>query len=68
MVNDLKARGVAQALGIKIIGTLGVLLLARDAGLIEQLKPLLDDLIKIGAYISNSLYHRILKDAGEEVT
>jgi len=64
-LNDLKARGVAHALGIKIIGTLGILRLAKDAGLTEKTKPLLDELTKIGAYISSDLYNRILKDAGE---
>jgi predicted nucleic acid-binding protein len=64
-INDLKARGVAHALGIKIIGTLGILQLAKEGGIIKQIKPLLDELIKIGAYLSSSLYTRILKDAGE---
>lgn len=64
-INDLKARGIASALGIKVIGTLGILLLAKDKGLIKEIRPLLDKLRKIGAYISNSLYIRILKDVGE---
>jgi|SRR3989304_5273956 len=65
-INDLKARGIAGALGIKVIGTLGVLLLAKDKGLLKEIRPLLDELRKIGAYISNSLYLRILKDVGED--
>lgn len=64
-LNDLKARGIAHALGIKIIGTLGILLLSKDMGLIQEIKPLIDKLRKIGAYISDSLYNRVLKDAGE---
>ena len=64
-INDLKARGIAHALGIKIIGTLGILLLAKDKGLIQEIKPLMEKLRKNGAYVSNSLYNRILEDAGE---
>lgn len=64
-VNDLKARGIAHALGIKVIGTLGILRLAKDKGLIQEIKPLLDELIKIGAYIGKGLYKRILEDVGE---
>lgn len=64
-INDLKARGVAHALGIRIIGTLGILLLAKEKGLIQKIQPVIDELRKIGAYMSNSLYNRILKDAGE---
>lgn len=64
-INDLKARGIAHALEIKIIGTLGILLLAKGKGLIQEIKPVIDELRKIGAYVSKNLYNRILKDAGE---
>ena len=64
-INDLKARGVASAMGVKIIGTLGILRLAKDRGMLKQIKPLLDELRKVGAYISNVLYNRMLKDVGE---
>lgn len=64
-INDLNARGIANALGVKIIGTLGTLRLAKDRGMLKQIKPLLDELRKVGAYISNDLYNRILKDVGE---
>lgn len=64
-INDLKARGIAQAMGINVIGTLGILRLAKDAGLLKKIKPLLDELRKIGAYISGELYKRILKDVKE---
>ena len=64
-INDLKARGVASAMGVKIIGTLGILRLAKDRGMLKQVKPLLDELRKVGAYISNVLYNRMLKDVGE---
>ena len=39
--------------------------LAKDNGLIQEIKPLIDKLRKIGAYISDSLYNRVLEDAGE---
>ncbi|MDD5434863.1 MAG: DUF3368 domain-containing protein [Nitrospira sp.] len=64
-INDLKARGIARALEVRIIGTLGILLLAKDRGLINEIKPIMEKLRTIGAYISSSLYNRILKDAGE---
>ena len=64
-INDLQARGVASAMGVKIIGTLGILRLAKGRGMLKQIKPLLDELRKVGAYISNVLYNRMLKDVGE---
>ena len=38
-INDLKARGVASAMGVHIIGTLGILRLAKDRGMVKQVKP-----------------------------
>lgn len=64
-INDLKARGIAHAMGVKIIGSLGILRLAKDKGLLKEIKPSLDELRKIGAYIRDELYRRILIDAGE---
>lgn len=64
-INDLKARGIAHAMGVKIIGSLGILRLAKDKGLLKEIKTSLDELRKIGAYISDELYRRILIDAGE---
>lgn len=65
-INDLKARGVAHAMGVRIIGTLGILKLAKERGLLKKIKPLLDKLKEIGAYIDNGLYKRILADVKEE--
>ncbi len=64
-INDLKARGIAHAMGIKIIGTLGILCMAKDMGIVREIKPLLVELKKIGAYISDGLYKRILVDIRE---
>lgn len=67
-INDLKARGVAYAMGVKIIGSLGILRLAKDKGLLKEIRSLLDELRRIGAYISDELYQRILDDAGESAS
>lgn len=64
-VNDLKARGVAHALELNVIGMLGILRIAKDRGILKKIKPILDELKDIGAYINNNLYTRILKDVGE---
>ena len=52
-------------MGVKIIEMLGMLRIARDRGMLKQTKPLLDELRKVGAYISDSLYTRMLKDVRE---
>ena len=64
-INDLQISGVASAMGVKIIEMLGMLRIAKDRGMLKQTKPLLDELRKVGAYISDSLYTRMLKDVRE---
>jgi uncharacterized protein len=53
-------------LGLQTTGSLGVLLLAKQAGLITAVRPLLAQLQAEGFYISQPLLQRILKQAREE--
>ena len=39
LLDDARARKIAQRLGIKQIGTIGLLLRAKRQGLIEQIRP-----------------------------
>jgi predicted nucleic acid-binding protein len=65
IVDDLPARRLAAALGIPIIGTLGVLVAAKRHGLIPDVRSLLDSLIQHGFYMTPSLYGRVLTQVGE---
>jgi uncharacterized protein len=65
ILDDLAARYVAEAMGLPVIGTLGVLLQAKEAGYIAQVKPLLDMLREQGLYLTEALYARVLAIAGE---
>ena len=65
LIDERKGRLIAQNMGIKVIGTLGVLLQAKRAGLIEQIKPLLDTLVNANIRISEPLYRSILEQADE---
>lgn len=64
-MDDLAARHVARAMGLPVIGTLVVLLHAKEAGYIPQIKPLLDKLRERGLYLTETLYASILTSAGE---
>jgi predicted nucleic acid-binding protein len=66
IIDDSKGRREAKALGIKITGTLGVLLLAKERKLIEELKPLLNQIKSTNFRISQSLIYRTLAMAGEQ--
>jgi len=48
-----------------VSGTLGVLLLAKQEGLIEAVKPLMSGLIDSGLYVHRDLVDRITLLAGE---
>jgi predicted nucleic acid-binding protein len=67
VVDDLLARQVAHSLGLVFVGTVGVLLEARQKGLLSEIKPCLDDLIDLAGFrVSGELYNRVLREAGEE--
>jgi len=65
ILDDKKARRIAEELGMKIIGTIGILLKAKKASHIKQVKPLLDQLNDVDFRISDSLYRKALELAGE---
>jgi uncharacterized protein len=65
LLDDRIARRAAQCLNLNVIGTVGVLLLAKDKGFVQAVKPLLDALLQAGIYLDNSLYQSALKLAGE---
>lgn len=66
LIDERRGRLVAQRLGLSVMGLVGALLLARKQGLIESIRPLLDDLRRVaGFWVSDALYHRALYDAGE---
>ena len=65
LIDDLKARKIAKFRGLKVIGTIGILLNAVDKGFINDIKPLLDELIKQKIRISEELYEHALELANE---
>jgi len=65
LIDDQRARKVAQLNQIKLTGSQGVLLLAKHHGLISKVKPYLRNLHRSKIYISDSLICKILHLAGE---
>ena len=56
---------LAKALGITVIGTLGVILLAYKSGMIPNMKNELDNLRENGFWFSNRLYQELIKYESE---
>ena len=65
LIDELRGRKYAVHAGIKIVGTFGVILAAKQEGLLSNVKPLLDALIETGFYASERLYLETLRLAGE---
>jgi hypothetical protein len=65
LVDDLQTRNFATAMGLRIIGTAGVLLLAREKGLEVDVKAALDSIRGRGFRLSEKVYQDILRRAGQ---
>lgn len=65
LVDESKARAVAQGLGLNIIGTVGLLLVFKQMGLVDAVRPLLDQLRSQRFRLSDTVYQAVLKRAGE---
>lgn len=66
LMDELAGRAAAVALGLKPVGLLGILLDAKELGLIPAVAPLLNQLqAEAKFWISASLRALVLKDAGE---
>jgi predicted nucleic acid-binding protein len=65
LVDERPTRRVAKQLNLPVIGTLGVLLRAKEHGLLTAIQPSLDALVTVEFYVTAGLYDRVLVDAGE---
>jgi predicted nucleic acid-binding protein len=67
LIDERRGRTEANRLGLRITGLLGVLVEAKQKGLILAVKPLIDNLISIAQFrVADELYHKILNMLGEE--
>ena len=65
IIDDLKGRKFAHQLGLTIIGTIGVIVDAKLAGIIPSIKPILSKIKSTNFRITDQLELLILKLAGE---
>jgi predicted nucleic acid-binding protein len=66
-LDDLQARRLAEAVGLRVVGTLGILLRAKRAGLIATVRPLVDAVTAQGFRLSLELQRDVLELAGEAI-
>ncbi len=67
LIDDNKARIIAESLDVTCIGSIGLLIKAKQKGLILELKPIFEKWISLGRYFSFKLLNSILADVGEKL-
>ena len=61
ITDDRRARSVARKFGLDVIGTIGVLVLAKKRDFVSSIEPLLIDLDVAGFYVSTALKEEALR-------
>jgi len=65
LIDERKGRLAAQSLGLEIIGTVGVLIALRKAGVIQMVKPYFVRLENMGYFLSEALIRQTLSQFDE---
>ena len=65
VLDDGEARAAAKVHSVPLVGSLGVILRARKAGLIPAARPLVEQLIESGSYLAADLVRQALHKVGE---
>lgn len=66
IIDESKGRRVARELGIKITGSFGSLIAAKEKGSIQLVKPILDKIKQTNFRISDDLVNKILHMVNEK--
>jgi predicted nucleic acid-binding protein len=65
IIDEYKGRREAKQLKLNITGTVGILIVAKEKGLIQSITNILDEAIKSGFRISDALYKQAIIHSGE---
>jgi hypothetical protein len=65
IIDDRAASRCAKIYGLEVIGTIGVLLRAKELGMVTEIKSSIDALVQSGFWISDHFRKSILERAGE---
>ncbi|MFY0601492.1 MAG: DUF3368 domain-containing protein [Cyclobacteriaceae bacterium] len=67
IVDDLKARNVAKFFNLKITGTLGVIVKAKETGVLKVVKPTVSKLVKTDFRVSLKVLAHLSEKTGEDL-
>jgi hypothetical protein len=66
LMDERRGRQVASRLGLRVLGTIGLLVEAKQRSLLSTVAPVLHDLqTKAGFRVSAALYQQVLRELGE---
>ena len=65
IMDDAEGRRVAQRLGLRVTGLLGILIEAKVRGVVPAVTPLLDQLVAEGFWLSEAMRRNVLDAVGE---
>ena len=65
VLDDGEARAATKACSVLLVGSLGIILRARKAGLIPAARLLVEKLIESGSYLAADLVRQALHKVGE---
>ena len=65
LIDDRRAKSFAKLNNVNVIGSLGVIVLAKELGKIENIREDLEKLLDSNIFISESLINKILISVGE---
>ncbi len=65
LIDDNRAKKYAILNDLKVIGSLGILIKAKESGFITKVKPFLDEIMKSEIYISDKLILQVLEICDE---
>ena len=65
VIDDNAAKKTAKYLGLTVTGTLGILVKAKQCGIIKEVRSLLSEMKQNGFYVSDNVERLVLEQAGE---
>ena len=65
IIDDQAGRKCAASLNIPVRGTLGIVLVAKKRGMIPKARPIIEDMMITGLYLSRKIVDEALRRVGE---